>query len=95
MASTAQLVTARATAVADYATALDNFKTAYVSLAALDRVLMNNLVGHAQVMPSFGPLPDVIALRHPDAAPNIQGDWAAEIGAAMNAHMAAWPTPEE
>jgi hypothetical protein len=94
MSSTTQIVAARATAGTAYATALANFKAAYVALAAYDRVLVNDRVRFAQVLPGFGPIPDAISLRHAEAAPNHQGDWASDIVGAANAIMAGWPTPD-
>ena len=95
MSTLTELVALRATAATDYATALSNFKSAYVALAALDRVLANSSVGYTGSKPSFGPLPDVIALRHPLAAPTVAGDWNEAINVAVNVHMAAFGTSDE
>lgn len=81
------------TALADYATALNAFRDAYVNLAALERTLANNNVGGTRHS-TFGPRPDVISLRHPIAAPNTADDWPERITAATNARIAAFPTPD-
>src|ERR1700704_4815198 len=76
MSTLAQLVVLRATAVSEYQTARDAFKTKYVPLAALDRALANGKVG-AQAPLSFGgERREMIALmQHPTAGAFLPGDW--------------------
>lgn len=95
MSTLSELQTHYDEAISDYATALNAFRDAYVNLAALERTLANGQVcaGHL-VRGQFGPLPDVIFFRHTAATPNIQGDWWERIGAATNARLATYPTPD-
>jgi hypothetical protein len=74
------LIAARDAAVSDYASKLAAFRTSYVELSALDRVL----AGYGNARPTFGPPPDLIPLRHPYAAPDFGGNLADDIAASMN-----------
>ena len=60
----------RQVAIAAYRDCLDKFVGAYAQLAALDLAL------RAQ---GFGPPPEIVPLRHADAAPNFSADIHAEI----------------
>jgi hypothetical protein len=94
MASLPQLLAAHESAVADYTVKLAAFKSSYIELAALDRALSSQRVGHAQNMPGFGPMPDVISLRHQRAAPN-EPAWFDAFDARFRQIMAEFPTPDE
>jgi hypothetical protein len=78
----------RLTLGAEYAAALDTFKTAYVRLAAADR-LLHDTDGKA----SFGPPPDTIPLQHAQFAPRVVGNWGNEITAAIHALNRQFPAP--
>jgi hypothetical protein len=94
MSTTAELVTARATAGARYVAAVTELLAARADLLAIERVLTNNRVAYGQGFPSFGPAPDVIALRHGTYLPNLADTFAADTSAAFATRLAAWPTPE-
>jgi hypothetical protein len=66
----------RNAAGARYAAAVTEIRAAFTDLSALDRLCQ---------APSFGPPPDVIALRHPTFAPNVAGSFVDDIPAAIAA----------
>lgn len=70
-----QLKSARATAGANYAAAVQQFHDALVKLGALDQILFN-LAGESL---TFGQIPDAVAFRHPVYAPDLGGHWQTDI----------------
>jgi hypothetical protein len=85
----ASLSDVRDAAVADYAAKLAAFRSAYVELAALDRVLAS----YGNARQGFGPPPDLITLRHAFAAPGFGGNLADDIRASVEQKLAAFPNP--
>lgn len=73
------LVERRNAAGERWAAAVVELRSAFVDLAALDRLLQ---------APSFGPPPDVVPLRHPTFAPDVSGSFADDVAAAIEAHSA-------
>ena len=85
-----ELIAARLTAGANYVTALNNFRVALVELAALDQVLSSPAIGHDNSAPTFGQLPDPVALRHPVYAPTFGGRFADDVSTRTEQLMAGF-----
>lgn len=101
MSTLAELNTHRTDAGAAYVAAFTTLRAAYITLAAIDRALANRGLGGAtgSVTNSFynDRLQIVSAfreLRHRQFLPAADGNMESEIVAAMEARIAAFPTPD-
>ncbi|TWA91096.1 hypothetical protein [Bradyrhizobium stylosanthis] len=94
MATLSQLQTSRAAAGSAYASALASLKSAYISLAALDRTIGNTNVSGATVQGfplDHAALNNTIRmLSHSQFAPNQAQGWEDQILAASNAQISAF-----
>jgi hypothetical protein len=87
----ADLKNAHSIAGAEYAAAVERLKTAYIELAAIDVVLANGNVGHGEVVPTFGRLPqNPDGFAHPKFAPIDHAvDWHRSIAKRRDALLKA------
>jgi hypothetical protein len=76
-----ELKSARATAGANYAAAVTQLHDALVELAAIDQIFFNR-TGESR---TFGQIPDAVAFRHPEFAPDISGHWQSDVATRRNA----------
>ncbi|MDB5617471.1 hypothetical protein [Tardiphaga sp.] len=79
------LIDQRTAAGARYASAVAEFREAFLELAALDGALVGKT---SEQVRSFGTYPDMIALRHPVYAPDLEGHWPTEATERRNEFLA-------
>jgi hypothetical protein len=77
MATITELIADRAAARSRYASAVSEFRAAFASLAALDRLLACRGVDS----PSFGDMPNIVLLRHPVVNAAESGSLEANVAA--------------